>query len=303
MTMDRRNFLKLSGGSLGAAFLGLKQFAPLRAARTNGVAMLYDATKCIGCRACQNACKEWNGNPAEPDPAGLYDAPTELSADTWTLIQLAELAENGERSFLKRQCMHCLHPACVSACPVGALRQTEYGAIVYDPDRCIGCRYCMVACPFGVPKLEWEKRLPYIRKCTFCIDRLKDGLEPACSAACPVGALTFGERDSLITEAEDRIRNNPDKYVNHIYGKEELGGTSMLYLSHIPFEKLGLPTLSSGPVTALSEAIATYGTPSVAVSVATLLGGLYYWFTRREAVAEEIGAEEAIRQEEREIES
>jgi formate dehydrogenase iron-sulfur subunit len=301
MTMDRRTFLKLSGASLGAAFLGTRQTAPARAARAHdGMAMLYDTTKCIGCRACQNACKEWNGNPSEPDPGGLHDAPMELSADTWTLIQLAKAEESDQWAFLKRQCMHCLHPACASACPVGALRQTEYGAVVYESERCIGCRYCMVACPFEVPKFEWEKPLPYIRKCTFCIDRLKDGLEPACAEACPVGAITFGERDSLIAEAENRIRNSPNEYVNHLYGRDELGGTSMLYLSHIPFEELGLPTLGSEPVTRLSEVVATYGTPSVALSVATLLGGVYYWFTRRE---KEMLAEEAIRQEEREIES
>lgn len=295
--MDRRNFLKLSGAGLGAALLGTKQADPARASRapSNGVAMLYDSTKCIGCRACQNACKEWNRNPPE--------AGSGLSADTWTLIQVAKPAGSDERAFLKRQCMHCLYPACVSACPVGALQQTEQGAVVYDPDRCIGCRYCMVACPFGIPKLEWEETLPFIRKCTFCIDRLEDGLEPACAEACPVGAIAFGERDSLIAEAEDRIRENPGKYVNHIYGKDELGGTSMLYLSHIPFEELGLPTLGSEPVTRLSEVIATYGTPSVALSVTALLGGLYYGFTRREAVAEEIGEEEATRPEEREIEA
>lgn len=292
--MDRRSFLKLSGAGLGTAFLGAKQADPAQASRAhdNGVAMLYDSTKCIGCRACQNACKEWNGNPPQAGP--------DLSADTWTLIQMAKPEGSDELAFLKRQCMHCLHPACVSACPVGALQQTEQGAVVYDPDRCIGCRYCMVACPFGVPKFEWEESLPYIRKCTFCIDRLEDGLEPACAAACPVGALVFGERESLIAEAEDRIRNNPDKYVDHVYGKEELGGTSMLYLSHVPFEELGLPTLGSEPVTRLSEVVATYGTPSVALSVATLLGGLYYWFTRRE---KDIGAEEIVRQEEGEREA
>jgi formate dehydrogenase iron-sulfur subunit len=140
----------------------------------------------------------------------------------------------------------------------------------------------MVACPFGIPKFEWEKSLPYIRKCDFCVDRLEAGMEPACAAACPAGAITFGERDSLIAEAESRIQNKPDKYVNHIYGKEELGGTSMLYLSHVPFDKLGLPPLDSEPVTELSETVATYGTPSVAASVAVFLGGLYYWFSKWE---------------------
>jgi formate dehydrogenase iron-sulfur subunit len=140
----------------------------------------------------------------------------------------------------------------------------------------------MVACPFGIPKFEWEKSLPFIRKCTFCMDRLDAGSEPACAGACPAGAISFGERDSLIAQAESRIQNAPDKYVNHVYGKEELGGTSMLYLSHIPFEKLGFPTLGPEPVTELSEAVATYGTPSVAASVALFLGGLYYWFTQWE---------------------
>jgi formate dehydrogenase iron-sulfur subunit len=281
--MDRRSFLKLSGAGLGAAFLGAGQTGLVLAASSEGMAMLYDATKCVGCRACQVACKRWHELPSESaDPQGLYDNPSDLSASTWTLIQMVKPEEGGDWSFVKRQCMHCQHPACASACPVSALHQTEYGAVVYEPDRCIGCRYCMVACPFGIPKFEWEKSLPYIGKCDFCVDRLEAGMEPACAAACPAGAITFGERDSLIAEAESRIQNNPDKYVNHIYGKEELGGTSMLYLSHVPFDKLGLPPLDSEPVTELSETVATYGTPSVAASVAVFLGGLYYWFSKWE---------------------
>jgi formate dehydrogenase iron-sulfur subunit len=264
-------------------FLGARQPGLVLAASSEGMAMLYDATKCIGCRACQVACKRWHELPPESaDPQGLYDNPSDLSASTWTLIQMVKPEEGGDWSFVKRQCMHCQHPACVSACPVSALHQTEYGAVVYEPDRCIGCRYCMVACPFGIPKFEWEESLPYIRKCDFCVDRLEAGMEPACAASCPAGAITFGERDSLIAEAESRIQNNPDEYVNHIYGKEELGGTSMLYLSHVPFDNLGLPPLDSEPVTELSETVATYGTPSVAASVAVLLGGLYYWFSKWE---------------------
>lgn len=300
MTMDRRSFLKLSGVGLGAAFLGSGVAVPVRAAR-NGMAILYDVGRCVGCRGCQMACKRWNKLPSEStDPQGLYESPRDLSAHTWTLILLAEGEERGKlyRGFVKRQCMHCQYPACVSACPVGALHKTEEGAVIYDATRCIGCRYCMVACPFGVLRFEWEKPLPLIRKCTFCVDRLEAGLHPACVEACPTGALTFGERDSLIAEAENRIQSTPGKYVNHIYGKEEVGGTSMLYISHIPFERLGLPTLGPEPVTELSEAVAVYGTPSVAVSVAALLGGLYYWFTRRE---KGIRAEETIHQEEREI--
>jgi len=144
----------------------------------------------------------------------------------------------------------------------------------------------MVACPFGIPTFEWDKALPYIQKCDMCVDRLEQGLAPACADGCPTGAITFGDRDELVAEAERRIRHNPERYIDHIYGKDELGGTSMLYLSSIPFEKLGLPNIDSEPVTELSEAIATYGTPGVAFSVAGLLGGLYYWFSNHEHLAE-----------------
>jgi formate dehydrogenase iron-sulfur subunit len=279
--MDRRDFLKLSGAGLGALFLGGPCTARAKAA-WKGKAMLYDATMCTGCRACQMACKRENDMPAETGTNELYEKPSDLSASTRTLIKVAEVEQSGEWSFVKQQCMHCLHPACVSACPVGALQQTEFGAVVYRGERCIGCRYCMVACPFSIPRFEWDKSLPYIQKCDFCVDRLEEGLPPACAEVCPTGAITFGDRDALIAEAERRINSSPDKYVDHIYGKEELGGTSMLYLSSIPFEKLGFPNLDSEPVTELSEAVATYGTPGVALSVASLLGGLYYWFSNQE---------------------
>jgi formate dehydrogenase iron-sulfur subunit len=247
--------------------------------------MLSDLTKCVGCGWCQQACMEWNHLPAHQasQAEGDREDPC-LSADTWTLPELKEVEENGRpyQVFVKRQCMHCTDPACVSACPVGALQKLDSGAVVYDCTRCIGCRYCMVACPFGIPKFEWQEPLPRIRKCTFCVDRQAEGLEPACAAACPTGALTFGDRDALIAEAEARIQAEPDRYVNHIYGKDELGGTSWLYLSPVSFASLGFPALGSEPVTSLSEAVATYGTAGVAASVALLLGGLYYWFHGRQ---------------------
>lgn len=286
MRFSRRDFLRLSGGGL-CTLLASGVFLPKRGSKEiltpakGGVAMLYDATKCIGCKACQVACKRWNNLPSEStDPWGIYESPRDLSGRTYTLIQVSEVEEDGKWAFLKRNCMHCLHPACVSACPVSALQKRAHGPVVYDAKRCIGCRYCMMACPFGVPRFEWEKPLPLIQKCTFCADRLAQGLQPACTEACPTGANIFGEREALIAEAESRIRNNPGKYVNHVYGKEEAGGTSVLHLSPIPFEKLGLPTLSSEPFPGLSETVAIYGTPSMLLGVATLLGGIY-WFTKR----------------------
>ncbi|MCL7451711.1 MAG: 4Fe-4S dicluster domain-containing protein [Anaerolineae bacterium] len=249
--------------------------------------MLCDLTRCIGCGYCQRACCEWNQlNPSEAS-ATAKELDCGLSAELWTFPELREIEEDGKqfRVFVKRQCMHCLEPACVSACPVGALSRLENGAVTYDESKCIGCRYCMVACPYSVPKFEWDERLPRIRKCTFCADRQAQGMEPACSAACPTGTLTFGKRDELIAEAKARIQADPANYVSHIYGQDELGGSSWLYLSPVPFEKLGFPEFKTEPVTGLSEAVATYGTAGVAASVAAMLGG-FYWLNHRKSEPE-----------------
>ena len=275
MSLNRRQFIKLAGLGIGGMLLSPQTAgASERPEAKNAVAMLYDTTKCIGCRACQSACKDWNRNPAEPDPTGLYDAPLELSADTWTLIQLYD--GGSESSFVKHQCMHCLHPACVSACPVHALQKTAEGPVTYDPKRCIGCRYCMVACPFGIPRFEWDEVLPKVAKCTFCNDRLMVGDGPACAEACPTAALIWGKRGELLTEAESRLADYPDKYVNHIYGKDDAGGTSVLYLSHVLFDKLGFPELGSEPVPALNDWLAPIILPSIFVGGAAILAGAYY---------------------------
>jgi formate dehydrogenase iron-sulfur subunit len=243
----------------------------------------------MGCRACQVACKAWNDNPGEVTLClGCYDNPPDFSADTWSLIQFDEV-ETGERLnwvFTKRQCMHCEHPACVSACPVQALHKLDSGAVVYDAAKCIGCRYCMVACPFSVPRIDWYEVLPVITKCTFCSDRQAEGMEPACCKSCPTDALTFGERDALIAEAQARIRNNPGKYVDHIYGQHEAGGTSWMYISSVPFEHLRLPELDSEPIPEVSENVAVYGTPSALGVVAAALGGVYWISKRREKMAQ-----------------
>jgi formate dehydrogenase iron-sulfur subunit len=287
MDLDRRTFIKLAGVTAGGVLLPCSVGYIAHAARPEGAAgqskgMLCDCTRCVGCGWCQRACKEANGLPGATLIPGDSQAP--LSAENWTRIEFQETEQNGQmvRVFAKRQCMHCLHPACVSACPVGALHRLEDGAVVYDQSRCIGCRYCMMACPFGVPKFDWNETLPTIHKCFFCADRQAQGLEPACAAACPTGALTFGDRDALLAEAQARIQADPARYVDHIYGQNELGGTAWLYLSPIPFEQLGFPTLKTKPVTTLSESVATYGTAGMAVGVAAVLAGIYSRFGKRQ---------------------
>jgi formate dehydrogenase iron-sulfur subunit len=245
-------------------------------------AVLVDLVRCIGCRSCQVACKAWNDNRAEVTLClGCYDNPPNFSSDTWSLIRFAEV-EQGDGLhwvFTKLQCMHCEHPGCVSVCTVGALEKTASGPVIYHDNKCIGCRYCQYGCPFGVPKYEWEKQLGLIRKCTFCADRLADGLEPACVKACPTDALMLGDREQLLTEARRRITARPGKYVNHVYGEKEAGGTSWLYISPVPFTELGFPELGEEHVTLASEAILN-STPVTIIAAVAGLSGLY-WLTKR----------------------
>jgi formate dehydrogenase iron-sulfur subunit len=172
---------------------------------------------------------------------GTYTNPPQLNDECYTHIRFVENEKDGAPvwSFVKDQCLHCKDPACASACPVSALKKRENGAVTYTFERCIGCRYCMLACPFYIPKYEWSKVLPWVQKCTFCYERLQSGMQPACVKACPTGTMFFGDLDAVEAEAEKRLRENPGKYVNHIYGKEEAGGTSWIYLSAVPFDVLG----------------------------------------------------------------
>lgn len=295
MKLGRREFLRACGVSAaiwllpcGVAEAGQAQASPSQGSK----GMLVDLTRCIGCAWCYEACKQCHALPPEPFTSlDGNENQRPLSARTWTVVQSWQRESKTGLGyvFVKKQCMHCLSPACASACPVGALQATEDGAVLYDADRCIGCRYCMVACPFSIPKFDWAQPLPVIQKCTFCEDRRGSGQQPACSEACLTGALLFGERDALVAEAEARIEAAPEQYVNHVYGKQEFGGTSWIYLSPVPFAELGFPVAESEPVTRLSEAVANFATPGAALSVALLLGGANYWFTRleRSRLAEE----------------
>ena len=192
------------------------------------VGILNDITRCTGCGACALACKEINHLAGEP--AGKLDA------HTLTLV------ERCGKWFVRRMCLHCREPACASVCPASALHVTPEGAVAYDAGKCIGCRYCMMACPFDVPAYEWNHRLPLMRKCQMCYEkRVRQRQQPACTQVCPAGATLFGDRQALIAEARRRIERSPARYVNHIYGVREAGGTSVLTLSPVAFDHDGLP--------------------------------------------------------------
>jgi Fe-S-cluster-containing dehydrogenase component len=181
--------------------------------------------------------------------------------------------------------MHCIDPACASACPARALEKSKAGPVTYNGSRCLGCRYCMMACPFEVPKFEYTKAVPYVKKCSFCAERQAQGLMPACAEVCPSGALTFGRRAALLEEARTRIYQNPDKYVHHIYGEHEAGGTSWLYLADVSFERLGLKQgLSTQPYPAYTET-SLAAVPVVMTLWPPLLMGLYAFSKRRDEVA------------------
>jgi len=275
MPVSRRKFLKLAGVGLGGAALSstpVKVQAKSVNAETSA-SMLYDATKCVGCRACQVACKKRSNLPYETDSQGLYEMPLDLTAYTWTMIKVYQ--KDTQLSFVKNQCMHCIEPACVSVCPVAALQKTESGPVIYHAERCIGCRYCMAACPFGIPKSQWDKSLPLIQKCDFCADRLANGENPACGDACPTGALIYGKRGDLLSEAHTRLENDP-KYIQQVYGESEVGGTSMLYVAGVNFDKLGFPTnLTDVPLPTIDWPYMK-AVPWVVLTVASLSTAIYF---------------------------
>jgi formate dehydrogenase iron-sulfur subunit len=242
--LSRRAFLKQVGA--GAAAMVALQAGAARAEGTadNGAAaqswgILIDLTRCTGCGSCALACKESNHLPQAEAKPQAFDS------NTYTFVETRSVATTegeAETRYVKRQCMHCLNAACVAACPAAAMHKSAEGPVIYRPERCLGCRYCQIACPFGVPAFEWQNGLtPVISKCWLCYSRLQEGQRPACVEACPTGALRFGRRDELLAQAHAQIATAPERYVDHVFGEFEVGGTSMLYLSDIPFEELGFP--------------------------------------------------------------
>ena len=236
------------------------------------VGILFDMTKCIGCGACAEACKEQNKLPGPVEEV--------TTAYTWTTV------EAREGQYVRHLCMHCLVPTCASVCPVAALHKTPEGPVVYDADKCMGCRYCMMACPFDVPKYQWDRAIPIVGKCIMCTSRVKQGEATACATACPAEATVFGSRADLLKEAKERIRKEPGKYIDHVYGLKEAGGTGVLMISGVPFEKMGLKAKLTDEPPAMRTWQVLSNIPDFVAVWGVFLYGVHWITARRDTVAQ-----------------
>ena len=248
---------------------------------TTQMAILTDTTRCVGCEKCVTACKKENG--LGPDRPRRW----KTQIDDLSSTRFTTLARRDADHFVRLQCRHCVEPACVSACIVGALQKTPEGPVIYDSDRCMGCRYCMVACPFEIPRYEWESAVPLVRKCTMCFPRISRGELPACVEACEQQATVFGARADLLAEAQRRIRSDPGRYVDKVVGEKELGGTSVLYISDIDLSfLLNRPDLNDRPLPELTWA-ALSKVPPMILGVGGLMAGVWWIKGRRKRLANE----------------
>jgi formate dehydrogenase iron-sulfur subunit len=292
--LTRRKFLSLSMLA-GCSAIGL----PAKAHATNefkgwpgSYGMLTDLTACVGCRSCEKACNEENNMPSPERPfddGSVFNEQRWPSAKALTVVNRYDNpGDSSSPVFRKIQCNHCLEPACATACPIHAYTKTAEGAVTYNPDLCFGCRYCVIACPFNMPAYDYESAFePKIIKCFFCYERIKEGKLTACADACPAGALTFGRRKDILKLARKRINDNPKKYIDHIYGENEVGGTSWLYISSVPFEQLGFPTnLPSKPLIELSRGYLS-SVPVIFTTFPAIFGMLYALTRHRDKESEE----------------
>jgi Fe-S-cluster-containing dehydrogenase component len=273
MNLDRRNFFKTLGVAGLTLATGKSAVArpPENVKVTEFFGMLYDSTRCIGCRACETACAEAHGLPVPKDElvAGVKRSTSEVQRTAINKFNTSK----GE-AHLKTQCMHCNEPACASACLTAAMYKTKEGPVIWRGDKCMGCRYCMVSCPFDIPKFEYNSPNPRIQKCDMCYDRIVKGEIPACAEICG-DAIIFGTRRELLAEAHKRIAENPEQYVNNIYGEDTAGGTGLLILSGAPLEEIGLRTgLQNASYPALTKGF-LYSVPAVFVLLPPLLLGIH----------------------------
>ncbi len=295
--INRRDFLKSAAAAGGPLLVWGLANNPTRALaaqevsnRPDRFAILSDLTKCVGCRRCEAACNKAN-NLAAPDvpfeDPSVFEKERRTDAQAYTVVNRYQNPKWGKPVYRKIQCNHCAEPACASACLVGAFKKTPEGPVIYNEDLCIGCRYCMTACPFYIPAFEYfDATTPAIRKCTMCYHRVSKGIIPACAEACAVGAITFGKRSELVKLARNKISSEPDKYIDHIYGEHEAGGTDWLYVSGVPFAELKLPSdIGTTPYPEFTREFLS-AVPLVLVVWPALLGGFYAWTKRRQHIAE-----------------
>ena len=300
MEADRRTFLKILGGVGIATAMGIPDAASADVANLRGYpdqfGVLVDTTACIGCRRCEWACKEWNKLPNQKSlkeyeqDQTVFAKTRRTHADVYTVVNRFENPRDPSRPiYVKKQCMHCYEPGCASSCFVKAFTKQSVGAVTYDASLCVGCRYCMAACPFDIPAYQYYNPFtPEVTKCTFCFDRItKEGGVPACVGICPVETMTFGKRTDLIDLAHKKIRDNPSRYVNHVYGEGEVGGTSWLYLSSIPFNMIGFRMdLGTVPIPTLSKPFLSLVSP-VFIVIPALAMGFYSFKKRRDKLEED----------------
>ncbi|MDO7786963.1 4Fe-4S dicluster domain-containing protein [Desulforamulus aquiferis] len=250
--------------------------------------VLVDLSKCVGCGSCTVACKLWNETQWD-DKYPAMGMDIKLTDKNWTVVNFHQVKDSeGQPAwrFVKEQCFHCQDPACVSACFAKAFQRDKNGSVIYYPYLCVGCRYCMVACPFNIPKFEWEKAFPLVTKCQMCSTKVDKGEAPACVSVCPADVFKFGEREDMLQAAKDIIAKD-SKYVNYIYGEKEVGGTGWLYISDVPFEQLGFKMgLTQQPLPSFTSGF-LHSTPYVAITWGVVLTGLYHYTKRRNQISKE----------------
>jgi formate dehydrogenase iron-sulfur subunit len=300
MDADRRTFLRVLAGAGIATVLGVPDSVSADGDVLPGYpdqfGVLVDTTVCIGCRRCEWACKEWNKLPNQKSlkeyekDQGVFQGLRRTHADTFTVVNRFDNPRDSSRPiYVKKQCMHCYEPGCASSCFVKAFTKRPEGAVTYDASLCVGCRYCMAACPFDIPAYQYYNAFtPEVTKCNFCFDRIsKEGGVPACVGICPVETMTFGKRTDLIDLAHKKIGDNRRRYVNHVYGESEVGGTSWLYLSSVPFSMIGFRTdLGTVPIPTLSKPFLSLVSP-VFIAIPALAMGFYSFKKRRDKLEEE----------------